>query len=75
MLINVDFQDGSGIQQMEESSLWKRTGVIEDDNEKASFVEYWYQWGTEHQRCVHRSAHIDLKRGLSLEGLTGVIGG
>ncbi len=75
MLINVDLGDGSGIQQMDDSLLWKRTGTIEDDNEKTSFVEYWMNWGTPDQKIVHRSAHIDLKRALTLEGATGVIGG
>lgn len=42
---------------MEESSLEKRTGVVDDDNEHTEWVEYWLDG-----ELVHRSAHVTLKK-------------
>lgn len=44
---------------MSEDALEKREGMFEDDNEKTSWVEYWYEG-----QLVHRSAHVNLKRGV-----------
>lgn len=47
---------------MEESELEKRTGGFENDNEKTSWVEYWYQG-----EQVHRSVLIHLKNGVEIK--------
>ena len=43
--------------EMEESLLEKRTGVVDNDNEYTTWVEY--RLGGE---LVHRSAHVTLKK-------------
>ena len=45
---------------MDEALLEKRTGTFENDNERTSWVEYWLDG-----ELVHRSAHVDLKQGIS----------
>jgi len=42
---------------VEESRLEKRDGVIDTDDERTEWVEYWYEGA-----LVHRSAHVTLKR-------------
>ncbi len=43
--------------EMEESLLEKREGLVDDENEHTTWVEYWL--GGE---LVHRSAHVTLKQ-------------
>ena len=43
--------------EMDESLLEKRTGVDENDNEKAEWIEYWHEG-----ELVHRSVHMTLKK-------------
>ena len=50
---------------MDESALVKRDGVIDDDNELTTWVEYWLN-----DELVHRSAHVTLKKWP--EGLSGL---
>ena len=42
---------------MDESLLEKRTGVIDNEDERTTWVEYWLS-GV----LVHRSAHVTLKK-------------
>ena len=42
---------------MEEALLEHRTGVVDNENEATSWVEYWL--GDE---LVHRSVHVTLKK-------------
>lgn len=42
---------------MDECDLEKREGVVDNDNETTTWVEYWI--GDE---LVHRSAHVTLKK-------------
>lgn len=51
---------------MDPSLLEKREGVFENDHERTTFVEYW--------QLVHRSVHVTLKEGLSMDGHQGVVG-
>lgn len=46
---------------MDESLLEKREGVIDNDNELTTWVEYWHEG-----ELVHRSAHVQLKKTLIL---------
>ena len=39
---------------MDEAFLEKKTGVVDNDNEYTTWVEYW--------QLVHRSAHVTIKR-------------
>ena len=48
---------------MPEEELEKREGVIDDDNEFTTWVEYWHEG-----ELVHRSAHVTLKRGMLMFG-------
>jgi hypothetical protein len=42
--------------EMDESLLEKREGVLENDHEHTTWVEYWLQG-----ELVHRSVHVTLK--------------
>ncbi len=42
---------------MDESLLEKKTGVVDNDNEHTTWVEYWLDG-----ELVHRSAHVTLKK-------------
>ena len=41
----------------EESLFERREGVVDDDNEHTTWVEYW-----DGSTLVHRSVHVTLKR-------------
>ena len=45
----------------DEAKFEKRVGVVENDNERAEWVEYWQQ-GEEVAVLVHRSVHVRLKK-------------
>ena len=42
---------------LDESTLEKRTGAVDNDNESTTWVEYWLEG-----ELVHRSVHIALKK-------------
>jgi hypothetical protein len=42
---------------MDESLLEKREGVVDNENEYTTWVEYWHEGN-----LVHRSAHVTLKK-------------
>lgn len=46
---------------MDESLLEKREGIVDNDNEYTTWVEYWHEG-----ELVHRSAHVTLKQSLVL---------
>lgn len=50
---------------MDETTLEKRCGIVDNDNEHTEWVEYWLEG-----EVVHRSAHVRLKRssGMALQG-------
>jgi len=47
--------------EMDDSLLEKREGTVDNDNETASWVEYWLNG-----ELVHRSAHVQLKKTVTL---------
>lgn len=51
---------------MDEAALEKREGLVENDHERTYWVEYW--------QLVHRSAHVTLKEGVSMEPELGSVG-
>jgi|GEM_PF-3092348 len=67
-VITVDLGDGV-IREADESTLEKRTGVVDNDHEHTEWVEYYSG-----SLLVHRSVHVHLKHGLGVEAKTGVIG-
>lgn len=67
-MITVDY--GDGIREADESMFEKRTGQIDNDCELTNWIEYW-----DGDKCVHRSVHIQLKRGIGIESVMGKIGG
>jgi len=48
--------------EMDESLLEKREGSVDNDNERTAWVEYWLKG-----ELVHRSAHVELKKTLSMQ--------
>lgn len=56
--------------EMDESLLEKKEGVVENDNEHTTWIEYWL--GGE---LVHRSAHVHLKRNVVADSLAASFGG
>ena len=51
---------------VDESLLEKKEGVLDNDVEHTTWVEYWL-----HNELVHRSVHVTLKK---VPALSGVIG-
>lgn len=49
--------DGITIQEMDESLLVKKEGGHDNDNETATWVEYYFG-----EKLVHRSASVTLKK-------------
>lgn len=45
--------------EMDESLLEKKEGVVDNDNEYTTWVEYWHEG-----ELVHRSAHVTLKQAI-----------
>lgn len=43
--------------EIDEALLEKREGVVDDDNEYTTWVEYWLSG-----ELVHRSVHVTLKK-------------
>ncbi len=43
--------------EMDESLLEKKEGVLDNDNEYTTWVEYWHE-----SELVHRSVHVTLKQ-------------
>lgn len=66
MLIPVQLAPGEPIIQMDDSLLIKRTGTVDDDIERTTWVEYWLG-----DVRVHRSAHVTLKKNINAEPIVG----
>jgi hypothetical protein len=45
---------------MDDSLLEKREGLLDNDNERTTWVEYWLG-----EELIHRSAHVALKQSLT----------
>jgi len=46
--------------EMDETLLEKKEGLVDNDNEYTTWVEYWLEG-----ELVHRSAHVALKKNVS----------
>ena len=68
-MISVDLGDGK-IQWLDESAFEKRVTVTGNDHEHTEVVTYWLG-----DKCVHRSPHVRLKKGLGIEAFIGAFNG
>lgn len=56
--------------ETDDALLEQRTGSFDNDNETTTWVEYWLDGA-----LVHRSAHVTLKRNVTMESAVGGFGG
>jgi hypothetical protein len=70
--VTVQLEEGGPISLMPQKQLSKRTIVTDDDNETSFAVEYRLPGA---DRIVHRSVHVQLKRGALLGAVQGEFGG
>ena len=54
---------------MDESLLEKIEGLIDNDHERTTWVEYWHEG-----EMVHRSAHVHLKKPVFVFPATAALG-
>ena len=62
MLIPVQLAPGEPIIKMDDSLLVKKEGVVDNENELTTWVEYWLG-----DIRVHRSVHVNLKKNVSMD--------
>ena len=55
--------------EMDDAVLEKREGVVDNDNEYTTWVEYWHNG-----ELVHRSVHVHLKHNVLADGLAAALG-
>ena len=53
---------------MDDSLLKKREGVVDNEHEHTTWVEYWLDG-----ELVHRSAHVDLKQNVIADGIAAML--
>lgn len=68
MMIQID--RGNGIEEMDESLLVKKEGDTDCETDTTHFIEYYLDG-----KLVHRSVHVQLKKGAISQSLSGVFGG
>jgi hypothetical protein len=54
--------------EMDDSLLEKKEGVVDNDNERTQWIEYWLNG-----EIVHRSVHMVLKKAPGLMGETATL--
>lgn len=64
-MITVQLEENGPISMMDETSLKKLEGVVDNEIEYTTWVEYRLPG---QERIVHRSAHVRLKRPVSVFG-------
>jgi hypothetical protein len=55
--------------EMDEALLEKKEGVVDNENEHTVWIEYWHEG-----ELVHRSAHVQLKKNVSADGVAAALG-
>lgn len=55
---------------MDDSLLFKKEGVIDNEDEHTTWIEYWLG-----EELIHRSAHVTLKKMPAVYGEAAKIGG
>ena len=54
--------------EMDETLLEKKEGLVENDHEITSWVEYWHEG-----EMVHRSVHVMLKKNVFADGVSAML--
>ena len=54
---------------MDESLLECKEGVVDNENEHTTWVEYWHSG-----ELVHRSVHVTLKKNVVADGVAAMLG-
>lgn len=54
--------------EIDNSLLEKREGVVDNEHEHTTWVEYWLD-----DELVHRSAHVDLKQNVIADGIAAML--
>lgn len=54
--------------EIDNSLLEKREGVVDNEHEHTTWVEYWLDG-----ELVHRSAHVDLKQNVIADGIAAML--
>ena len=70
MEIPVQLAPGEPIIKMDDSLLVKKEGVVDNENELTTWVEYWLG-----DIRVHRSVHVNLKKMPAMFGEAAKVGG
>lgn len=73
MDVAVQLMDAGPIFTMDDSNLERQDSVIDNEHEHTEVTEYFLPG--DYARAVHRSVHVTLKQGLSLEAEQGRVGG
>lgn len=55
--------------EMDEALLEKKEGVVDNEHEHTTWIEYWHQG-----ELVHRSAHVALKKNVVADGIAAALG-
>jgi hypothetical protein len=55
--------------EMDDALLEKKEGVVDNEHEHTTWVEYWHQG-----ELVHRSAHVTLKKNVVADGIAAALG-
>ena len=55
--------------EMDETLLEKKEGLVDNDHEYTTWVEYWHEG-----ELVHRSVHVHLKKNVLADGVAAMIG-
>lgn len=72
--INVQLLPDGPITQLDEELLIKKEGVVDNDIEFTTWVEYRLASDPAAERAIHRSAHVTLKKPVTFaEGIAGDI--
>lgn len=54
---------------IDDSTLERREGVIDNDHEETKWLEYWLDG-----ELVHRSVHVNLKQNVFADGMAAIFG-
>lgn len=69
-LITVQLEENGPITEADDSLFTRSDGVLDNDHEHTTWVEYRSESG----RVVHRSVHVTLKEGIGIEAVLGQLG-
>ena len=73
-LVSVQLDPDGPIIAMDETLLVRTSGLVDDDRERTTWVEYRLATDPNAARAVHRSVHVTLKKSVSANGEFGKVG-